>query len=273
MKKLKCFLLILLTIFMISCKRKEDKNILNKKNEVSLINNSKKDTTRKIYIGKVFFSGDELNDFTVIENNNFKKTDSLGYSIYKKNDDNIYLFCLERFVENIDIEKYKIIDTIHLKNYNSKNFVVKEIILKNKVNLIIYFNDKVIKKWEFKQSKKVDSPIAIMWYGIYKVKFEDKNIDWTEKVNITLEVKKDSIIYEAAGYQLFQKYILNGKQQNKILKLEYVDAIDNSESAVLKTTKDFGQISFDGKNYLLNCPYVDISFMNGKKIIYILNKK
>ena len=40
----------------------------------------------ELFVGKNFYSGDELNTYTFIRSNKIKENDSLTYSIYKRND-------------------------------------------------------------------------------------------------------------------------------------------------------------------------------------------
>ena len=84
-----------------------------------------------------------------------------------------------------------------------------------------------------------------------------------------MSISKDSIIYEIAGYQIYQKYLLTGKEVDNKLLLSYSKYLDGSESAILEKTKDFGNIYFDGKKYLWESPYLDFYYDNKQ---YILNK-
>ena len=94
-----------------------------------------------------------------------------------------------------------------------------------------------------------------------------------EEQSITLTITKDSILCEAAGYQLFQQYLLNGKIEQNTMRLKYLSAIVNTTSAVLEKTTDFGSIVYDGKKYTWQCPYINLSFGDGKPKDFILEKK
>jgi|GEM_PF-5628335 len=104
---------------------------------------------KDIFIGKEFFAGDELNSVETVRT---KKTgiDSISFSIYKQEKNNIYIFSLERFLKNDDVEKYTIIDTINLKSadvqVNNENVGSNEI-------LYLKSNKKLIKKWTFNKHK------------------------------------------------------------------------------------------------------------------------
>ena len=153
-------------------------------------------------------------------------------------------------------------------NFNVRGWISK----KNVETEIININNAVNNEISSKSIGNYQKEFTENWYGVYHTDLNENNKDWRESQSVSLTIKKDSIIYEVAGYQIFQKYKLKGKINKGNLKLEFDKAMENTESAVLKTTKDFGQISFDGKNYNWVCPYNDISFMDDKKQIYILKK-
>ena len=150
-------------LFFISCKRNEEKKeaIYNEKALPNVLSEIKSDSIKEIYIGKVFFSGDELNFYSVLETNSFKQIDSMSYSIYKNNKNDMYVFSLEKFLKNEDVEKWKIIDTINIKNYNSKDFIIKENIIKENVSVEIYLKNKSLKKWMF--NKKRNNPLISLY--------------------------------------------------------------------------------------------------------------
>ena len=68
---------------------------------------------------------------------------------------------------------------------------------------------------------------------------------------------------------MLEKYLLTGKVVNNNLLLTYAKTLDGYESDVLKKTKDFGKIYFDGKKYLWESPYLNV--YNDKK--YFILKK
>jgi hypothetical protein len=121
---------------------------------------------------------------------------------------------------------------------------------------------------ELKQS------IPEKWYGTYSFFIMNGDSeDWREMQGIELRIDKDTVTFTAEGYQLYQYYLLNVRGNDNELRFTYSEAIDDSfESAVLEKTKDFGTLIFDGKNYLWNCPYIDISFGDDKQETYILGK-
>lgn len=122
--------------------------------------------------------------------------------------------------------------------------------------------------YKTKQEYNKNKIISSKWFGIYHV-ISKESKDWREDKSITLSISKDSIIYEIAGYQIYQKYLLTGKEVDNKLLLSYSKYLDGSESAILEKTKDFGNIYFDGKKYLWESPYLDFYYDNKQ---YILNK-
>ncbi|QII72245.1 hypothetical protein [Apibacter sp. B2966] len=114
--------------------------------------------------------------------------------------------------------------------------------------------------YEIKQKYNKSTIIPKKWYGVYHV-INKESKDWREEQSISLSISKDSIIYEIAGYQMYEKYLLKGEEINSnILSLTYLKYLDGIESAVLEKTKDFGKIYFDGKKYLWKCPYLDFYY-------------
>ena len=97
--------------------QKEEKQSLDKEN-------SSKD---EIFIGKEFYAGDELSDYECIKNSSHFKSDSLCYSVYKPLHYHYFVFSLEKFLSNEDVEKFRILDTLHLKNIAYINFIHNEL--------------------------------------------------------------------------------------------------------------------------------------------------
>lgn len=120
-------------------------------------------------------------------------------------------------------------------------------------------------------SVKLNNPISEYWNGRYQV-YINADKDWEERCGITVDIKKDSIIFEESGYQTYQIYLLTGMEENNKLQLRYLNKLEGIDSAILDKTKDFGVITYDGKNYLWECPYLDILYTQGKKKTYVLKK-
>ena len=123
------------------------------------------------------------------------------------------------------------------------------------------------------QTDSVKKSIPNKWYGTYSFALNKESEDWRDINDISITISKDSIIYLDKGFQLFHLYKLSAQENNNNLKLTFEKALENTDGWALKKNKDFGQISFDGKNYNWVCPYVDISLMDGKTTKYVLKKK
>ncbi|MGO4711009.1 hypothetical protein AB4Y90_18260, partial [Chryseobacterium sp. 2TAF14] len=109
--------------------------------------------------------------------------------------------------------------------------------------------------------------------GKYALTINEDSEDWRNIHEIKLKTSKDSIIYSAEGFQLYQSYKLAVVEKNNVLQLSFERALDNTESWALKKTKNFGTLILDKDKYIWNCPYIDINFTNGRKNKYILTKK
>ena len=114
--------------------------------------------------------------------------------------------------------------------------------------------------------------ISSKWYGNYSLTINEDSEDWRNIHEIKLKIYKDSTIYLAEGFQLYQFYKLSAIEKNNLLQLSFEKALDNTDSWALKKTKNFGELMFDGKKYTWDCPYLNENFNNEKKIIYTLEK-
>lgn len=142
---MKSILYSFLLIIAVSCKhnkssRRAIDTVPKTNTAIDKISNQK-----DIYIGKEFFSGDELNSVETVRT---KTTgiDSISFSMYKERKNNHYIFSLERFLENQDVEKYRIIDTVNLKS-TDVNVSIKNV--GGYETLYLKSNQKLLKKWTF----------------------------------------------------------------------------------------------------------------------------
>jgi len=126
--------------------QKEEKQSLDKEN-------SSKD---EIFIGKEFYAGDELSDYECIKNISHFKSDSLCYSVYKPLHYHYFVFSLEKFLSNEDVEKFRILDTLHLKNIAHINFI------HNELGASLFLDDKKIKEWIFNKTPNITTPEDIV---------------------------------------------------------------------------------------------------------------
>ena len=126
--------------------QKEEKQSLDKEN-------SSKD---EIFIGKEFYAGDELSDYEFIKNSSYFKSDSLCYSVYKPLNYHYFVFSLEKFLSNEDVEKFRILDTLHLKNIAHINFI------HNELGASLFLDDKKIKEWISNKTPNITTPKDIV---------------------------------------------------------------------------------------------------------------
>ena len=115
--------------------------------------NSSKD---EIFIGKEFYAGDELSDYEFIKNSSHFKSDSLCYSVYKPLHYHYFVFSLEKFLSNEDVEKFRILDTLHLKSIAHINFI------HNELGASLFLDDKKIKEWIFNKTPNITTPEDIV---------------------------------------------------------------------------------------------------------------
>ena len=115
--------------------------------------NSSKD---EIFIGKEFYAGDELSDYEFIKNSSHFKSDSLCYSVYKPLHYHYFVFSLEKFLSNEDVEKFRILDTVHLKSIAHINFI------HNELGASLFLDDKKIKEWIFNKTPNITTPEDIV---------------------------------------------------------------------------------------------------------------
>ena len=115
--------------------------------------NSSKD---EIFIGKEFYAGDELSDYEYIKNSSHFKSDSLCYSVYKPLHYHYFVFSLEKFLSNEDVEKFRILDTLHLKNIAHINFI------HNELGASLFLDDKKIKEWILNKTPNITTPKDIV---------------------------------------------------------------------------------------------------------------
>ena len=136
--------------------------------------NSSKD---EIFIGKEFYAGDELSDYECIKNISHFKSDSLCYSVYKPLHYHYFVFSLEKFLSNEDVEKFRILDTLHLKNIAHINFI------HNELGASLFLADKKIKEWIFNKTPNITTPkdIVITEEGI----IQNDNGEMIQFKNIT----------------------------------------------------------------------------------------
>ena len=172
------FLILYLFLLLSTCQQQQvqyDNSVATTTVTESVGNvNSSKD---EIFIGKEFYAGDELSDYEFIKNSSYFKSDSLCYSVYKPLHYHYFVFSLEKFLSNEDVEKFRILDTLHLKNIAHINFI------HNELGASLFLDDKKIKEWIFNKTPNITTPedIVITEEGI----IQNDNGEMIQFKNIT----------------------------------------------------------------------------------------
>lgn len=203
---------------------------------------SKASSQKDIYINKEFFSGDEMID---VENFKTAKTgiDSLNYSIYKERNTKNYIFSLEKFLKNDDVEKYRITDTVNLK---STDITVQVETVGNSKTLLLKSDQKLLKKWTFKTNTDKTSH----WIGNFSGSFlrmKEESGDPRSKGMINIQIQKNS-----ANFQL-DSYIEN-------IKKDLIILIEKDNEIVLsdKNNKNWTFImTKNNKKYFIKSNFID----------------
>jgi hypothetical protein len=112
------------------------------------------------------------------------------------------------------------------------------------------------------------------WEGNYRITLNDGSEDWRDEHHISLKIKQDSVIYEAEGYQLWEKFQLSAVESGNSLRLTYKTAFENTESRILDSIHDFGTLTIEENKYVWMAPYINARFeADSIKPRYILKKK
>ncbi len=189
-KKLKYLFRTVLLISIITCKgQKEEKTIENKKEIPSKF--ERKST--EIYIGKIFFSGEELQDYRFVKGNR-TSADRISYSIYQNTRNKKYVFSLEKLLKNDDVEMYKIIDIINI------DVPINGLIIEESGNLLsLSYDKKIVKAWKLRE----DNQIKNLWKGTYSVIIDYGKLDEFSEMQVGyyIEIDTNKCIFSGMGYQ------------------------------------------------------------------------
>ncbi len=182
-------------------------------------NRSSKD---ELYIGKEFYSGEELNTYTFVTSKKINDKDSLTYSIYKKNDTERYSFSIEKLVSNEDKELYKILDLFVFTYYKPENHMVKILDTTNGYSVLFIKEDEILKKWQFDLD---NSRVNNIWAGKYKCNFlriREESADPRAYAMIVITIKGNSATFQLEGYNevLNKKLLVSNSSPNKIILYE-----------------------------------------------------
>lgn len=154
---------------------------------------------------------------------------------------------------------------------------------KDKVSANFRYSEKKASDSLISQNSSVKKPVIVYnnqqksllkdWDGKYSLILNEDSEDWRNIHEIKIMIAKDSVTYSAEGFQLYEYYVLTSKENQNSINLNFLKALDNTANEYhLQKTKDFGTISFDGKDYILQSPYIDLNFNDGKKQKYKLKK-
>ncbi len=211
---------------------------------------------KDIYINKEFFSGDEMNDVETVKTAD-TGIDSLSYSIYKERNTKKYIFSLEKFLKNDDVEKYRITDTVNLK---SDDIAVHAETIGNSKILVLKLNQKLLKKWTFKTNASKTSE----WIGNFSgtfLRMKEESGDPRSKGMINIQIQKNSV-----GFQL-DSYVENIKKDLIILR-------ENDNEIVLCEKKNRNStfiMTKSNKKYFLKSDFINKTV--GENDIYELLKQ
>jgi hypothetical protein len=264
MKKIENLIFLIVLIVLCSCKHKEEyqyKSTMVKKDSLLLIKDtaiygeSSEGTEAKLF--KKLYSCDSIM--------NIETFGEMGNSkyIFRFNKKILYVrHITNHYQEPIYMNSTpKIIkkDTVILNNSNRNKFTA----------LFYEYKSYFIKS----KNKKDKNFLNQKWYGTYLFTMNEDSDDWRDLHDISITINKDSLIYSAKGFQLYQLYNLSVVEKNDTLRLTFEKDLNNTNSWALKKTKNFGIITFNNECYKWVCPYIDISFNNGKNSTYILKKE
>lgn len=229
---------IFLILILINCKEQNTKEIspakITSNNTIT-----KLESKDEIYVGKEFYSGDELNTYTFLKSDKIHENDSLTYSIYKKNDEESYLFSIEKLVSNEDQELYKIVDVFKFNNYNSANNKIEIKDQKDGYSVLFLDKDKVLKKWNFELN---NSAINKSWNGKYECNFlriKEESADPRAYAMINITIENNNATFKLDSYKeiLDKKLLILDSNSNKIILYEK-DNI-NSRFTITRKNNDF----------------------------------
>ena len=206
--------------------------------------NSSKD---EIFIGKEFYAGDELSDYECIKNSSHFKSDSLCYSVYKPLNYHYFVFSLEKFLSNEDVEKFRILDTLHLKNIAHINFI------HNELGASLFLDDKKIKEWIFNKTPNITTPKDIV-------------------------ITEEGIIQNDSGEMIQFKNIsevINRIQKSKLFTLKKMyqhDLNQDGDKDIILVFKNNNDLKSDDHKTLV-APVILLIHQGGDKYRFLHNEK
>ena len=232
------YVIYLFSVFIISCNSQNknthtnnQNNSLQKLKDTIILDGSTEGEQIYLYVDKITLdsiieseilgeTGKEKYSFTF--NDQLKKANHILYSYEKP----IYLS------KNVKLKVSKEEDL-----YSSKE-------VKQKLNkkFMLYHNIFFRKKIDCK------------WFGKYTLTLNQNNDDWREIYDIKIDISKDSIVYEAKGYQLYQRFLLSGISKKDTLFL-YISNIEDNIGGV--NFDEESKIIMEGEQFFIKNAYIN----------------
>lgn len=193
-KRYKKIIHFIIFLFVISCNGQENKKetTSNEKKEIST-------SKEELYEGKIFYSGDEINNYEFVESKELSTIDSLSYSIYKANDKKEFIISIEKFISNEDQEKYKIIKVFFIDDYSPNEIKINYV--PNESKIVVNQNNKVLKEWGYKSNKSRSK--FINWDGKYNGEFlrlKEESADPRAWGQITIDINGKKAQFKLDSY-------------------------------------------------------------------------
>lgn len=231
---------VLLTF--LSCGKSSQKTITDSEKS-SVATNEKKEQAlgqNDIYINRELNEMTELVDVKTLK---FKETaiDSIWYGLYNITNSENYIFAVHKFLENPDVAKYRIVDTVNLK---SKNIDVKIEKFSDHKILNLLLDKKLVKKWTFKLNSKN----------------EQNSINGKEDQLRT--ITDDKQLFKTANFTYFIKTVsFTEEKKPRALQIKIIDKSAQNQL-----------INFNPE-YIYSAPEEAVSFFNDPGINQKINKQ
>lgn len=128
--------IILLSILVfLSCKNNSKVKNIQINEQITTINND-------IYLGKKFYESDELSNFEYLLGGVLSKDSIFNYSIYE--DEDMYIYSLEKLISYHDLREYLILDTLRLKKTEVSNLKSYSYPLTNDLKILNFKQNNLI---------------------------------------------------------------------------------------------------------------------------------
>ncbi len=128
-------LYLILLFILLNCKDKTKNS--NDKADVNV--SPRISQTADIYIGKKFYEGDELTNYTFFKGGFLTKDSLISYSIYENNLE--YVYSIEEQISFEDLREYVISDTLRLSKKTIKNLFIHFFPLNENKKILTYHNE------------------------------------------------------------------------------------------------------------------------------------